>query len=183
MSREAQEAETRPRPADMEAGPLAEAVRRGRHRTERALALHRLSRKALEKKTDFDEAAWLATAQRLHTTVEERRLPAGSRPPGGVQAGEASPPDAPAMTEPDISLHPAADAPMPDSVPDGAPGGPALTEPDISLHRAGLMPAEDGDGIDREFEAYRARADAAYLRDRANSEDWRKYYTPGHDES
>ena len=130
-------------------GPLAEAVRRGRHRTERALALHRLSRKALEKKTDFDEADWLATAQRLHATVEERRLPAGSRPPGGVQAGEASPPDAPAMTEPDISLHgslhPAADAPMPDSVPDGAPGGPALTDPDISLHRAGLLPAQDGE--------------------------------------
>ncbi len=121
-------------------GPLAEAVRRGRHRTERALALHRLSRKALEKKTDFDEADWLATAQRLHATVEERRLPAGSRPPGGVQAGEASPPDAPAVTEPDISLHPAEDAPMPDSPPDGSDP----TEPDISLHRAGLMPAKDG---------------------------------------
>ncbi len=30
---------------------------------------------------------------------------------------------------------------------------------------------------------FRARADEAYLRDRANSEDWREYYTPGHDES
>ena len=55
------------------AGPLAEAVRRGRHRTERALAAHRASRKALERRKDFDEAAWLATAQRLHATVEERR--------------------------------------------------------------------------------------------------------------
>ncbi len=172
-----------PRPADTEAGPLAEAVRRGRHRTERALAAHRASRKALERRKDFDEADWLATAQRLHATVEERRPPAGSRPPGGVQAGEASPPDGPAMTEPDISLHPAADAPVPDSVPDSAPDGSVPTDPDISLHRAGLMPAEDGDGIDREFEAFQARADEAYLRDRANSEDWRKYYTPGHGES
>ena len=101
------------------------------------------------KKTDFDEADWLATAQRLHATVEERRLPTGSRPPGGVQAGEASPPDAPAMMEPDISLHgslhPAADAPVPDSVPDSAPDGSVPTDPDISLHRAGLLPAEDGE--------------------------------------
>ncbi len=138
-----------PRPADSEPGPpigpLAEALRRGRHRTERALAAHRASRKALERRKDFDEADWLATAQRLHTTVEERRLPAGSRPPGGVQAGEASPPDAPDMTDPDISLHgalhPAADAPMPDSV----PGSPTPTDPDISLHRAGLLPAQDGE--------------------------------------
>ena len=67
---------------------------------------------------------------------------------------------------------------MPDSPPDGS----VPTDPDISLHRAGLMPAADGDKIEREFAEYRARADAAYLRDRANSEDWRKYYTPGHDE-
>ena len=52
---------------------MAEAVRRGRHRTERALAAHRASRRALERRGDFDEAAWLATAQRLHATVEERR--------------------------------------------------------------------------------------------------------------
>ena len=161
-----------PRPADSEPGPpigpLAEALRRGRHRTERALAVHRASRKALERRRDFDEADWLATARRLHATVEERRLP-GQRP-------------APAMTEPDISLHPAEDAPAPDSVPDSPPDGSVPTDPDISLHRAGLMPAADGDKIEREFAEYRARADAAYLRDRANSEDWRKYYTPGHDE-
>ncbi len=127
-------------------GPLAEAVRRGRHRTERALAAHRASRKALERRKDFDEADWLATAQRLHATVEERRQP-GQRP-------------APAMTDPDISLHPAADAPVPDSAPDGS----VPTDPDISLHRAGLVPAEDVDGSDREFREYRARADAVYLK-------------------
>ncbi len=128
------------RPADSEPGPpigpLAEALRRGRHRTERALAAHRASRKVLERRKDFDEADWLATAQRLHATVEERRLQAGSRPPGGVQAGDASPPDGPDMTNPDISLHPSADVP--------APGGPIPADPDMSLHRAGLMPAEGG---------------------------------------
>ena len=129
--------DTIPRPADREpgppTGPLAEAVRRGRHRTERALACHRASRKVLEQYSDFDEADWLATAQRLHATVEERRLP-GMRPLS-------------AMTNPDISLHPAADAPVPDSAPDGS----VPTEPDISLHRslhrAGLLPAEDGERV------------------------------------
>ncbi|MYJ70885.1 MAG: hypothetical protein F4092_03765, partial [Rhodospirillaceae bacterium] len=94
------------------AGPIAEAVRRGRHRTERALAAHRAGRKALERRPDFDEAVWLATAQRLHATVEERRPRTPVR-----MAGRP----APAMTNPDISLHgalhgpahPAADAPMP----------------------------------------------------------------------
>ena len=57
-------------------GPLTEAVRRGRHRTERALAFHRASRKALEQRPEFDEADWLATAHRLHGAVEERRLAA-----------------------------------------------------------------------------------------------------------
>ncbi|MDE0149711.1 MAG: terminase small subunit [Rhodospirillaceae bacterium] len=122
------------------AGPLAEAVRRGRHRTERALAAHRASRRALERRKDFDEAAWLATAQRLHATVEERR----PRRPVRMDRRPA-----PAMTNPDISLHgalqgsahPAADAPMPDS----APGAPAPTNPDISLHRAGLLPTEAED--------------------------------------
>ena len=135
-----------PCPADTEPGPLAEAVRRGRHRTERALAAHRASRKALERRKDFDEADWLATARRLHATVEERRLP-GTRPLS-------------AMTNPDNSLHPAADAPVPDSAPDGS----VPTDPDISLHRAGLVPAEDVDGSDREFREYRARADAVYLK-------------------
>lgn len=138
-----------PRPADAGPGPIAEAVRRGRHRTERALAAHRANRKALERRRDFDEAAWLAAAQRLHMTVEERR----PRTPVRAAGRPAS-----AMTEPDNSLHgalhgaphPAADAPVADSVADSAadspPEAPIPTEPDISLHRAGLLPAEAEDG-------------------------------------
>jgi len=129
------------RPVDGAEGPIAEAVRRGRHRTERALAAHRASRRALERRPDFDEAAWLATAQRLHATVEERR----PRTPVRMNRRPA-----PAMTNPDISLHgtlhPAADAPMPDSVADSPPGAPVPTNPDISLHRAGLLPTEAESG-------------------------------------
>ena len=93
-----------PRPADAGAaasgppmGPLAEAVRRGRHRTERALALHRANRMILEEYDDFDEADWLATAQRLHATVEERRPRTRDRAADG--------PDASNPTNHDISLH------------------------------------------------------------------------------
>ncbi len=121
--------DTLSRPADTEPGPLAEAVRRGRHRTERALAAHRASRKALERRKDFDEADWLATAQRLHTTVEERRLPT-----------QRTRPDVPAMTNPDISLH----GSLQESAEGAGPDAPDPTDPDISLHRAGLMPAEGG---------------------------------------
>ncbi len=124
-----------PCPADTEPGPLAEAVRRGRHRTERALAAHRASRKAAERRRDFDEADWLATARRLHATVEERRLPGRRTRPGGLR------PDAPAMTNPDISLH----GSLQESAEGAGPDAPDPAEPDISLHRAGLMPA-DGDG-------------------------------------
>ena len=108
-------------------GPLVEAVRRGRHRTERALALHRVSRKALERYSNFDVTDWLATARRLHATVEERRPP-GHRP-------------TPTMTDPDISIPPSFDG----AGPADAPDAPTLTEPDISLHRAGLLPAQTGD--------------------------------------
>ena len=118
-----------------EPGPLAEALHRGRHRTERALAAHRASRKALERRKDFDEADWLATAQRLYATVEERRLPGRRTRPGGLR------PDAPAMTNPDISLH----GSLQESAEGAGPDAPDPTEPDISLHRAGLTPA-DGDG-------------------------------------
>ena len=117
-------------------GPLAEAVRRGRHRTERALAAHRASRKAAERRKDFDEADWLATAQRLYATVEERRLPGRRTRPGGFR------PDAPAMTNHDISLH----GSLQESAEGAGPDAPDPAEPDISLHRAGLMPAADGDG-------------------------------------
>lgn len=106
-------------PASPPTGPLAQAVRRGRHRTERALAAHRASRKVLELRPDFDEADWLATAQRLHATVEERRPP--------VQ-----------RTEPDRDRNPAGtpvgEIPQPDA--------PIVTNHDISLRRAGLLPAE-----------------------------------------
>ncbi|MDE0148962.1 MAG: terminase small subunit [Rhodospirillaceae bacterium] len=148
------------------AGPIAEAVRRGRHRTERALAAHRASRRALERHTDFDEAAWLATAQRLHATVEERR----PRRPVRMDRRPA-----PAMTNPDISLHgpshTAADAPATDS-----PANASVpTEHDISLHRAGLRPAAAEDNrksaaaerAAEEFREYRIRADRAYLRCRS----------------
>ncbi|MDE0704093.1 MAG: terminase small subunit [Rhodospirillaceae bacterium] len=210
--------EAEERPVDGAEGPIAEAVRRGRHRTERALAVHRANRKALKRRKDFDEAAWLATAQRLHATVEERRprspdrqagrpAPAANRPVmtnpdislhGSLPASaDGAGPEAPVPTEHDISLHGTADAPTPDSVGDSAPGAPVPTEPDISLHRAGLLPAErrkrgrrddraggpyilSGDGPDpiddddfdgdldyddeATFRAYRARADAAYLK-------------------
>ena len=80
-------------------GPLVEAVRRGRHRTERALALHRASRKALERYSNFDVTDWLATARRLHATVEERR------PRNPALAAHGPAPGAPILTEHDISLH------------------------------------------------------------------------------
>ena len=57
-------------------GPLAEAVRRGRDRAERALARHRVSREALERQEDFDESGYAEIAGRLADAVEERkRLP------------------------------------------------------------------------------------------------------------
>ena len=66
---EAEEAGTEP-------GPLAEAVRRGRDRVERALARHCESRETLERQEGFDEAAHEEAARRLAEAVEEReRLP------------------------------------------------------------------------------------------------------------
>ena len=63
-------------------GPLAEAVRRGRDRAERALARHRGSREALERQEGFDGAAHAGTAERLMAAVEEReRLPVSFDPP------------------------------------------------------------------------------------------------------
>ena len=59
-----------------EPGPLADAVRHGHARAERALARHRESRKELEKQEGFDEAAHEEAACRLAAAVEERtRLP------------------------------------------------------------------------------------------------------------
>ncbi len=130
-------------------GPLAEAVRRGRHRTERALAAHRASRKALERRKDFDEADWLATAQRLHVTVEERRQPTQRTRPGGP------PPDAPAMTEPDISLHRAGLMPAADG--DGEPAFDERAWRDDYRAEMARIRAEGRPFTDREMQAYRAR--------------------------
>ena len=72
---EAHEAGTAP-------GPLAEAVRRGRDRADRALARHRESREAMEAEDGFDGAAHAMTAGRLMAAVEEReRLPVSFAPP------------------------------------------------------------------------------------------------------
>ena len=73
-------------------GPLAEAVRRGRDRAERALARHRESREALERQEGFDGAAHAGTAERLMAAVEEReRLPVSFDPP---PANDLPPPPA-----------------------------------------------------------------------------------------
>ena len=62
--------------AGTEPGPLAEAVRRGHGRAERALARHRDSREELETQEGFDAAAHEEAARRLVAAVEERtRLP------------------------------------------------------------------------------------------------------------
>ena len=64
-----------------EPGPLAEAVRHGHARAERALARHRESREELEKQEGFDEAAHEEAACRLAAAVEEReRLPVSFGP-------------------------------------------------------------------------------------------------------
>ena len=65
-----------------EPGPLAEAVRRGHARAERALARHRESREELEAQDGFDEAAHEEAARRLAGAVEERAcLPVGFETP------------------------------------------------------------------------------------------------------
>ena len=64
-----------------EPGPLAEAVRSGRDRAERALARHRESREALEAQEGFDAAVHEQAARRLAAAVEEReRLPVSFDP-------------------------------------------------------------------------------------------------------
>ena len=74
-------------------GPLADAVRRGRARAERALARHCAGREALEEREDFDEIAHAATAERLADAVEEReRLPVGFEPPAPPPAADVPSP-------------------------------------------------------------------------------------------
>ena len=65
-----------------EPGPLADAVRSGRDRAERALERHRESREAMERHEGFDDAAHAMTTERLAAAVEERtRLPVSFGPP------------------------------------------------------------------------------------------------------
>ena len=98
-----------------EPGPLAEAVRHGHARAERALARHRESREEMEAQEGFDEAAHAMTAERLAEAVEERaRLP--------VRFG---PPPAPANDLPPPALAKAGDDPPEETYEDcpWAPGG------------------------------------------------------------
>ena len=84
--------------AGTEPGPLAEAVRRGRARAERALARHCEGREALEAQQGFDAAAHEEAARRLAGAVEERTdlpvrfgtppAPANDLPPADDPPGE-----------------------------------------------------------------------------------------------
>ena len=80
--------------AGTEPGPLAEAVRQGHARAERALARHRDSREELETQEGFDAAAHEEAARRLAEAVEERtRLPVRFGPPP-APANDLPPPPA-----------------------------------------------------------------------------------------
>ena len=71
--------------AGTEPGPLAEAVRSGLDRAERALARHRESREERERQEGFDRAAHEEVARRLAGAVEEReRLPVSFETPAPV---------------------------------------------------------------------------------------------------
>ncbi len=66
-------------------GPLAEAVRSGRDRAQRALARHCESREERERQEGFDRAAHEEAARRLAGAVEEReRLPVSFETPAPV---------------------------------------------------------------------------------------------------
>ncbi|MDE0407461.1 MAG: terminase small subunit [Alphaproteobacteria bacterium] len=82
--------------AGTEPGPLAEAVRRGRDRAERALARHRESREAMETQEGFDVAAHEEATRRLAAAVEERtRLPVSFDTPDLSPANDLPPADDP----------------------------------------------------------------------------------------
>ena len=82
--------------AGTEPGPLAEAVRQGRARAERALARHRESREELETQEGFDTAAHEEAARRLAAAVEERtRLPVSFASPPPPPANDLPPADDP----------------------------------------------------------------------------------------
>ena len=82
--------------AGTEPGPLADAVRSGHARAERALARHCDSREAMEAQEGFDEAAHEEAARRLAEAVEERgRLPVSFAPPPPPPANDLPPADDP----------------------------------------------------------------------------------------
>ena len=82
--------------AGTEPGPLAEAVRQGHARAERALARHRDSREELETQEGFDAAAHEEAARRLAAAVEERtRLPVNFDTPDPPPANDLPPADDP----------------------------------------------------------------------------------------
>ena len=82
--------------AGTEPGPLAEAVRRGRDRAERALARHRESREELETQEGFDAAAHEEATRGLAAAVEERaHLPVSFGPPPPPPANDLPPADDP----------------------------------------------------------------------------------------
>ena len=86
---EAEEAGTGP-------GPLAEAVRSGRDRAERALARHCESREERERQEGFDGAAHEEAARKLAQAVEEReRLPIRFEPPEPTSPEDLPPADDP----------------------------------------------------------------------------------------
>ena len=82
--------------AGTEPGPLADAVRSGRDRAERALARHHACREELEKQDGFDAAAHEEAARRLAAAVEERtRLPVNFDTPDPPPANDLPPADDP----------------------------------------------------------------------------------------
>ena len=82
--------------AGTEPGPLAEAVRHGHARAERALARHCESREALETQEGFDEAAHEEAACSLARAVEEReRLSVRLEAPGPLPGRDLPPADDP----------------------------------------------------------------------------------------
>ncbi len=93
-------------------GPLAEAVRSGRDRAERALARHRESREALERQEGFDEAAHEEAARKLTQAVEEReRLPVCFETPEPASPEDLPPADDPPEETYEEGLRAGGDAP------------------------------------------------------------------------
>ena len=131
--------------AGAEPGPLAEAVRQGHARAERALARHCESREELEAQQGFDAAEHEEAARRLAAAVEERvRLPVRFTPPP-APANDLPPPPAPDRS-PGPALAKAGDDPPEETyeycpwAPDGGFGGDDGTDNDrASLSLAKML--------------------------------------------